>query len=58
MSTEDKIYHAQNLVIVGMILLTSPWIMQFGEWIKPEIEVQECRVYHANAPRQELRCER
>jgi hypothetical protein len=58
MSTEDKIYRAQNLALVGVILLLSPWIMKAGEYFKPDVEVQECRVYHVNAPRPDLRCER
>lgn len=49
---------AQNWVIVGMILLASPWIMKACEYFKPDVEVQECKVYHVNAPRPDLRCER
>lgn len=56
--TEDKIYRAQSWVIVGIILLASPWIMKVGEYFKPDVKVQECRVYHANAPRPDMRCER
>jgi hypothetical protein len=58
MSTEDRIHRAQNLFLVAGILLASPWIIQFGEYIKPEVKERECKVYHVNAPRYDLKCER
>lgn len=58
MKREDKVYWYQNLSLVGLALLASPWIGEAANYLKPTVEIQECKVYHVNAPRQDLRCEK